>query len=571
MRIILNSLSQYMSTLRRNSTVLNVVLSFAIIVFASSCGTVKQGQSSEASTKRYFQTASLPDAVAIIPAPVKTDDPRSAGDKAYYEWGKALRGRARGKIAQEDAASSMDYMAKLFEEAIGLRFSEEATPNLYRLLSKSSKTASAANSKAKSYHNRLRPYVQFSEETGLPSDDEEHRKSASYPSGHTTRGWTLALILSELLPERSQDILAAGYRYGESRVILGFHYQSDVQEARAAASGIVAVLHSSEEFRKDLKKAQKEIDTMSRFGKNRKSSGNPLFPGWYADPEGVVFGNEYWIYPTWSRPFDEQLFMDAFSSRDLVHWTRHEKVLSKENISWLRRALWAPSVIEKDGTYYFYFGANDMHEKGEGGIGVAVADNPAGPFKDALGHPLIDEVINGAQPIDQFVFKDDDGTYYMYYGGWRHCNMVRLGDDLMSLVPFEDGTMFKEVTPKGYVEGPFMLKRNGKYYFMWSEGGWTGPDYRVAYAMSDSPFGPFERIGTILESDMDIATGAGHHSVMKGSGKDEYYIVYHRHPLQSSDGNHRVVCIERLHFDQDGKILPVKITFEGVPASKLRH
>lgn len=131
--------------------------------------------------------------------------------------------------------------------------------------------------------------------------------------------------------------------------------------------------------------------------------------------------------------------------------------------------------------------------------------------------------------------------------------------------------MFKEVTPKGYVEGPFMLKRNGKYYFMWSEGGWTGPDYRVAYAMSDSPFGPFERIGTILESDMDIATGAGHHSVMKGSGKDEYYIVYHRHPLQSSDGNHRVVCIERLHFDQDGKILPVKITFEGVPASKLRH
>ena len=116
-----------------------------------------------------------------------------------------------------------------------------------------------------------------------------------------------------------------------------------------------------------------------------------------------------------------------------------------------------------------------------------------------------------------------------------------------------------------------MLKRNGKYYFMWSEGGWTGPDYRVAYAMSDSPFGPFERIGTILESDMDIATGAGHHSVMKGSGKDEYYIVYHRHPLQSSDGNHRVVCIEKLHFDQDGKILPVKITFEGVPASKLRH
>ena len=560
-----------MSTQRSNSTVLKAVLSAAIIVFASSCGTVKQGQSSEASAKRYFQTASLPDAVAIIPAPVKTDDPRFAGDKAYYEWGKTLREKSRGRIAKEDAASSMDYMSRLFEEAIGLRFSEELTPNLYRLLSKATKTSSAANKKIKSYYSRIRPYIEFSEPTGVPEDEETHRKSASYPSGHTTRGWTMALILSELLPERSQDILEAGYRYGASRVIAGYHYQSDVQEARTAASGIVAVLHSSDEFRKDMRKAQKEIDALSRFGKHSKVSGNPLFPGWYADPEGVVFGDEYWIYPTWSRPFDEQLFMDAFSSKDLVHWTRHEKVLSKENISWLRRALWAPSVIEKDGTYYFYFGANDMHEKGEGGIGVAVADNPAGPFKDALGHPLIDEVINGAQPIDQFVFKDDDGAYYMYYGGWQHCNIVKLGDDLKSLVPFEDGTMFKEVTPKGYVEGPFMLKRDGKYYFMWSEGGWTGPDYRVAYAMSDSPFGPFERIGTILESDMDIATGAGHHSVMKGPGKDEYYIVYHRHPLQSSDGNHRVVCIERLHFGQDGKILPVKITFEGVPASKLRH
>lgn len=261
--------------------------------------------------------------------------------------------------------------------------------------------------------------------------------------------------------------------------------------------------------------------------------------------------------------------MDAYSSKDLVHWTKHEKVISQENISWLKMALWAPSVIEKDGKYYLYFGANDMHEKGEGGIGVAVADNPAGPFKDALGHPLIDEVINGAQPIDQFVFKDDDGTYYMYYGGWRHCNMVKLGDDLLGIVPFEDGETYKEITPEGYVEGPFMLKRGGKYYFMWSEGGWTGPDYHVAYAISDSPFGPFKRIGTILESDLEVATGAGHHSVIKGRGKDEYYIIYHRHPLGATSGNNREVCIERMYFREDGTIAPVKITFDGVPATKL--
>ena len=299
------------------------------------------------------------------------------------------------------------------------------------------------------------------------------------------------------------------------------------------------------------------------------TSGNPLFEGWYADPEAVVFDKEYWIYPTYSHPYEEQLFMDAFSSKDLVHWTKHDRVLAKDNISWLWRALWAPSVVRKEGRYYLYFGANDMHEKGEGGIGVAVADNPAGPFKDALGHPLIDEVVNGAQPIDQFVFLDDDGTYYMYYGGWGHCNLVRLGDDLMSLVPFEDGSIYKEVTPQGYVEGPFMLKRNGTYYFMWSEGGWTGPDYHVAYARADSPFGPFKREGTILESDPDVATGAGHHSVIRGRGEDEYYIVYHRHPLGATDGNNRVVCIERLHFDETGRILPVRITFEGVPASRL--
>ncbi len=557
-----------MTVLKKSNSIILLVLTIAIPALVSSCGTASKDLSSS-SSGAYFQTADLPDASAYIPAPLKPNDPRFAGDKGYYEWGKAMRGRTRGKIAKDDAATSMDYMSKLFEEAIGLKISKEHTPNLHNLLSRATKTSAASNRKIKSYYNRVRPYVEFAEPTGVPEDEESHRKSASYPSGHTTRGWTIALILSELLPERSQDILEAGYRYGTSRVIVGYHYQSDVQEARAAASGIVAVLHSSDEFQKDLKKAKKEIDALSRYGKRSKVSGNPLFTGWYADPEAVVFGKEYWIYPTWSRPYDEQLFMDAFSSKDLVHWTRHERVLAKENISWLRRALWAPSVIERDGTYYIYFGANDMHEKGEGGIGVAVADNPAGPFKDALGHPLIDEVINGAQPIDQFVFKDDDGTYYMYYGGWRHCNMVKLGNDLTSLVPFEDGTMFKEITPKGYVEGPFMLKRDGKYYFMWSEGGWTGPDYHVAYAISDSPYGPFERIGTILESDTSIATGAGHHSVIKGRGKDEYYIVYHRHPLDSYDGNDRVVCIERMYFDTDGKILPVKITFEGVPASKL--
>ena len=92
-----------------------------------------------------------------------------------------------------------------------------------------------------------------------------------------------------------------------------------------------------------------------------KTSGNPVFPGWYADPEGVVFGDEYWIYPTYSAPYDEQTFMDAFSSKDLVNWTKHPKVLSKENISWFKRALWAPAVIHANDKYYIFIYIRRIH------------------------------------------------------------------------------------------------------------------------------------------------------------------------------------------------------------------
>lgn len=309
-------------------------------------------------------------------------------------------------------------------------------------------------------------------------------------------------------------------------------------------------------------------------------SGNPIDEGWYADPEGAIFEGEYWIYPTYSKPYKEQLHFDAFSSPDLVHWTKHENIITNEQISWLRLALWAPSVIHANNQYYLFFGANDVHEGEIGGIGVAVADNPAGPFQDALGHPLIGEIVNGAQPIDQMVYYDEaSDEYLMYYGGWRHCNLVRLSRDLKSLIPFEDGEMYKEITPENYVEGPFMLKRNGKYYFMWSEGGWTNDTYCVAYAIADSPYGPFNRVGKILQSDPNVATGAGHHSVIPGPGEDEWYIVYHRHPLpeldaegkpMKVDGNNRVVCVDKLEFDEEGYIKPVKITFEGVAARKMK-
>jgi imidazolonepropionase-like amidohydrolase len=296
-----------------------------------------------------------------------------------------------------------------------------------------------------------------------------------------------------------------------------------------------------------------------------KFSGNPVFPGWYADPETAVFGKTYWIYPTYSARYNDQVFFDAFSSPDLVHWQKHAHILDTTSVRWAKRAMWAPAITEKGGKYYFFFGANDIqNDTSMGGIGVAVSDNPGGPYKDYLGKPLIGTFYNKAQPIDQAVFQDKDGTYYMIYGGWGHCNIARLKDDFTGFMPFPDGSTFKEITPEHYVEGPYMIYRKGKYYFMWSEGGWTGPDYSVAYAMADSPTGPFKRIGKILQQDMAVATGAGHHSVLHIPGTDDYYIVYHRRPLDETDANHREVCIDTMAFAPDGHILPVKITREGV-------
>lgn len=299
-------------------------------------------------------------------------------------------------------------------------------------------------------------------------------------------------------------------------------------------------------------------------------SGNPLFPGWYADPEAIIFGKEYWIYPTFSAPYEKQIFLDAFSSSNLITWKKHERIIDTSAVTWAKKAMWAPSIIQKGNQYFLFFAANDIQSNNEyGGIGVAVSSSPGGPYKDYLGKPLIDQFHNGAQPIDQFVFRDDDGQVYMYYGGWRHCNLAKLNDQLNGFVPFADGTQFREITPEGYVEGPFVFKRNGKYYFMWSEGGWTGPDYSVAYAMADHPAGPFKRIGKILQQDPAIATGAGHHSVISIPGKDKFFIVYHRRPLTEKDGNSRETCIDEMKFDDGGRILPVKITREGVKKTVL--
>jgi hypothetical protein len=105
---------------------------------------------------------------------------------------------------------------------------------------------------------------------------------------------------------------------------------------------------------------------------------------WPDFTKAIILGDRYWVCPAFSAPYDRQLHFDAFSSPDLIHWIQHERILDNREIRWAKRAIWAPAAVERQGKYYLFFGANDVHEGGIGGIGVAVADRPAGPFKDLL-------------------------------------------------------------------------------------------------------------------------------------------------------------------------------------------
>ncbi|BDI32487.1 hypothetical protein CCAX7_45380 [Capsulimonas corticalis] len=290
-----------------------------------------------------------------------------------------------------------------------------------------------------------------------------------------------------------------------------------------------------------------------------RMSGNPLFPGWYADPEIHYFEGKYYIYPTTSSSFSQQALFECWSSTDLTDWRNEGMILDLADVRWSTNfAAWAPSCAEKNGKYYLYFSAGDG-----AGLGVAVSDSPAGPFRDAIGIPLVGHYPHGAQPIDAHCFTDDDGTSYLYFGGHRKCVVARLTPTLCAF-----NQDFKDITPSpGYVEGPFMIKRKGLYYLTWSEGGWTDHTYLAAYGVSDNPYGPFEYGGKILENNPEIATGAGHHSVLLLPGtEDEWIICYHRRPLEETEANHRVACIDKFVFRDDGSIAPVTLTHTGVGA-----
>lgn len=292
-----------------------------------------------------------------------------------------------------------------------------------------------------------------------------------------------------------------------------------------------------------------------------KGINNPIVPGWYADPEARTYEGKHWIYATRSiTEYTKQLNLDAFSSSDLIHWEKHESIIEMSDFPWMWRAVWAPTITRKRGKYYLVFATNDIQSNDEiGGLEIAVSDRPEGPFRGYLGKPLIDRFIHSAQPIDAHLFKDDDGTIYLYYGGWRHCNVAKMNDDMTGFIPLENGETFLSITPDGYVEGPCMIKKDGLYYLMWSQGDWVNGSYCVAYGVSEDPLGPFENKGIVLERQEPIAEGPGHHGFLHLPESDEWLIVYHRRIIGDPEAGNRMLCIDKM-IVTDGEIKPIVMT-----------
>ena len=289
---------------------------------------------------------------------------------------------------------------------------------------------------------------------------------------------------------------------------------------------------------------------------------NPISENWYADPESRVYGDTVYMYVTRSREYEDQLNLDLVTTSDLENFTTYYGILDMATYKGVEKAVWAPTVIDKNGKYYIIFAANDIHSEDEiGGLYIGVSDKPIGPFKNVFedGRPLLNSIYNNAQPIDAHLFSNDDGSVYLYYGGWGHLMVCKMNDDMNGFMPMPEpsfGGVAKELTPENYVEAPFVMKIDGKYHLMYSSGSWTNSTYRVKAAVSDTPFGNFVYYRDILEAD-EIANGPGHNSAFCYRGK--WYVAYHRRAIGDTNCHHRRLCIDELPI-RNGELQTVTMT-----------
>jgi large repetitive protein len=299
---------------------------------------------------------------------------------------------------------------------------------------------------------------------------------------------------------------------------------------------------------------------------------SPVLPGLYADPNIAAFGDTYYIYATtdgfvgWGG---KEFYV--WSSKNLVDWERSAEPFLKldganGNVPWASGNAWAPTIIERDGKYYFYFsGHNPTYNRKT--IGVAVADSPTGPFVAQPNAMILNnEAVTSGQAIDPAAFHDPvSGKWYLGWGNGGPTTgpvLAELNDDMVSIKP---GTFQRINGLTDFREGIFFNYRDGLYHLTYSIDDTGSENYRVGYATATSMNGPWTYRGVILQKDLSLGIkGPAHSSILNIPGTDDWVIAYHRFAMPNGNGTNRETTIDKLEFGEDGLIKPVVPTLESV-------
>ena len=251
----------------------------------------------------YVFLENMPDAGIYLPAPPDMTSTTYADDFAQWQWGKTVRPTERGQQANDDSQWGIDGMIRIHQGTLGFEISKKKTPAIYKLLYNVLWTENLSTHNAKRKYMRTRPFAQYNEHTwGRFDNERELRFNGSYPSGHTALGWATALVLSEMVPELQDTLLRTGFQYGESRVIVGAHYQSDVDAGFLCGTTAVAVMHASEFFLKDLEAARKEYCKIKGIKNVSQTEGFPdgtkVFDGPVTEESHRFYGDVIKYYET---------------------------------------------------------------------------------------------------------------------------------------------------------------------------------------------------------------------------------------------------------------------------------
>ena len=294
-----------------------------------------------------------------------------------------------------------------------------------------------------------------------------------------------------------------------------------------------------------------------------QSQGNPLFRHKYtADPAALVHNNRMYIFAGQDvcPPRENRYVMNnwlVFSSDDLKTWTEHPIPLKANDFEWASGDAWASQVIERNGKFYWYVTVSHKTIHGKA-IGVAVADKPEGPYKDAKGSAIITNDLTTQftkiswEDIDPTVFIDDDGQAYMFWGNTQ-CYFIKLKENMIDTI----GPIVPVMGLPRYTEAPWIHKYKGWYYLSYAS---EFPE-KIVYAMSKKITGPWEFKGVLNELAGNSNTN--HQSIVEFKGK--WYFVYHNGGADVNGGSfRRSVCIDKLEYNKDGSIKRIKMTSEGV-------